>query len=138
MIRGITIHNSNSELSARELLDLMKAQKKTNLCHYLVDEKEAIQVLSERESASHTGRGYDFGNRYTLAIEICRSRCDDKTYIKAEKNAVKLIKKLMKKYDLSISDIYFHIDFNPNYRCPHRILDRFTKEEFINEYFIQS
>lgn len=137
MVKGITIHNTGNELSAREIYELLEKDKTLNICHYLIDENEVIRVLDEGEEAHHTGRGYDFGNRYTLAIEICRSTCDDELYFQAEKKAVKFIKKLLKKYKLTREDLYFHNDFNVNTRCPHRILDFYEKKErFINEYFV--
>lgn len=137
IVKGITIHNTGSELSAKEIYKLLQDDMTLNICHYLVDEKEVINVLSEDKEAHHTGRGYDYGNRFTLAIEICRSTCEDELYARAEKNAVKLIKKLMKKYKLSKDDLYFHMDFNVNTRCPHKILEKYeTKERFIDEFFI--
>lgn len=135
--KGITIHNTGNDYSAKQLSNMLKDKMQFNLCHYLVDEKEVIQMIPEDQEAEHTGKGYDFGNRYTIAIEICRSTCDKELYFKAQKKAITLIKKLMKKYKLKNSDLYFHSDFNPQKRCPHRILDLYkTKERFINEYFI--
>lgn len=137
IVKGITIHNTGNELSAQENYELLKQDMTLNVCHYLVDENNVINVLSEKEEAHHTGRGYDFGNRFTLAIEICRSTCEDEIYLKAQNNAIKLIKKLMKKFKLSKEDLYFHLDFNVNTRCPHYILDKYgTKERFIDEFFI--
>ena len=136
-IKGITIHNTSNDLSAQENYSKLIKDKRTNLCHYIVDENDIINTLSEEQEAHHTGKGYDFGNRFTIAIEIARSMSDEKIYLKAQDNAIKLIKKLMKKYHLTKDDIYFHIDFNQQIRCPHRILDIYkTKEDFINECII--
>lgn len=135
-IKGITIHNSNNKLSANENYSILKKSKRLDACHYLIDESVVIETIDENQSAFHTGRGYDFGNRYTLAIEICRSQCDEELYLRAEKRAIRLIKKLLKKYNLSVEDIYFHSDFN-KVKCPHRTLEIYqTKERFINECFI--
>lgn len=132
-VKGITIHNTGNEYTARHLYQILKDNRQLSYCHYLVDEHEAIQTTPETMEAIHTGKGYDFGNRYTLAIEICRSTCDEHLYLKAQHNAVKLIKALMIKYNLTKDDIYFHIDFNEQAKCPHRILDIYgTKGEFIN------
>lgn len=136
-VKGITIHNTGNDLSANDLYQLLIKNKKTNLCHYLIDENEVINTLSEGIEANHTGTGYDYGNRYTLAIEICRSRCDEELYFMAQKNAIDFIKILLQKYNLTNEDIYFHKDFSPTTYCPHRILDIYkTKEEFINGCFI--
>lgn len=135
-VKGITIHNTENDLSARENKRLLKEGGRLNYCHFLVDEKEAIRTISEDEMALHTGKGYDLGNRYTLAIEICRSTCNDDVYLKAEERAVELIKKLMKKYHLTTDNLYFHHDFDNQRYCPHRILDRYViKKAFIERYF---
>lgn len=136
-VRGITIHNTGNELSAQEMYDVLVAEKRMNLCHYIIDENEVINSYPTDMEASHTGKGYDFGNRYTIAIEIARSRSDEELYMKAQAKAVSFIKKLMKKYKLTTNDLYFHLDFNPQAYCPHRILDIYgSKEEFINGCFI--
>lgn len=125
-IRGITIHNTGNGYSAYELCNMVQR----NLCHFLVDENEVIQTTPVGEMAMHTGKGYDFGNMYTIAIEICRSTTD--LYPLAEARAIELVKGLMKMYDLEPKDIYFHIDFDPNTYCPHRILtDYGSKEKWI-------
>lgn len=135
IVKGITIHNSNSLLSAKELYAEMKKNGRTNLCHFLIDDKDTINCWSVENQAMHTGKGYDFGNRFTIAIEICKSQLDLETYLKCEKRAVRKIKSLMKTYNLERKDIYFHIDFDVNTRCPHRILEIYeTKERFLNEY----
>lgn len=135
--KGITIHNTGNDMSAKDNYDLLVKEKKTNLCHYLIDEKEVINVFPEDQEASHTGKGYDFGNRFTLAIEICRSQSDEDLYMKAQKRAIGFIKKLMKKYGFTNVDLYFHNDFNQQAYCPHRILEIYeNKEEFINGCFI--
>ena len=137
IVKGITIHNIGNDMTARENYELMVAAKQTNLCHYLIDESEVINVMPENAEASHTGKGYDFGNRFTIAVEICRSQSDEVLYMKAQKKAIAFIKKLMKKYKLSTDDLYFHMDFNQQAYCPHRILEIYgNKGEFINGCFI--
>lgn len=135
-VKGITIHNTGDSLSAKVKYDQLVQMKRPNLCHYLVDEKEIIQTWPETEQAVHTGKGYDLGNTNTIAIEICRSTSSENLYLKAQDKAVELIKQLLAKYNLGLEDVYFHMDFNPNYRCPHRILDIYkTKQDFLREVF---
>lgn len=137
IVKGITIHNSNNDKSAKEMYQYLVSINKLNLCHYLIDEKITKQTLDESIEASHTGKGYDFGNRFTIAIEICRSQSDLDTYLTAEKRAVRFIKKLMKKYELTKDDLYFHNDFDYLNDCPHRIMQIYkNKEGFINAYFV--
>ena len=137
MIKGITIHNTGNDYSAQELYDLLVQTKSTNVYHYIIDEKEVVNLLSEDEMAYHTGKGYDFGNRYTLAIAIARSTSEEPIYLQAQDRAVKFIKKLLKKYDLTTDDIFFHRDFDIQSTCPHRIIQIYkTKERFLNECFL--
>lgn len=136
-VKGITIHNTNSPLSAKELFSYLENECELPTgCHYLVDESEVIEVMPLNWCTYHTGKGEDVGFRKTIAIEICNSQDDEKTYMKAQDKAIKLIAELMRRYDLNIEDIYFHIDFNNQYYCPHRILQIYkTKENFIKEVF---
>lgn len=136
-VLGITIHNTGNELSAKENYDLMLSGKYEAGTHVFVDEKEAIQVLSYDVNCWHTGKAFDKGNMNTISIEICRSVCDEETYLKAQANAIKLVVKLMKKYKLTKEQIYFHQDFDQKKYCPHRILTMYgTKNNFIEKELI--
>lgn len=131
-VKGITIHNSDNRLSARKIYQYLYYNDKLNVCHFLVDENEVLITTDLTENAWHTGKGEDFGNQYTIAIEICRSQSNYGLYLKAQRKAVRLIKKLMKEYQLTASDIYFHKDFDNKAYCPHRILDVYgSKKAFI-------
>jgi len=135
-IKGITIHNTNNRLSARENYNMLVENKQLNLCHYIIDKDEVIQTWPESMSASHTGKGYDMGNQNTLAIEIANSQEDRNIYFRAQNRAIIFIKDLMRKYDLKNEDIYFHKDFDSQSYCPHRILDLYgDKQNFIKETF---
>lgn len=131
-VRGITIHNTGNRLSAEEMYNYLRLNGKTNLCHYLVDEKQIIQTTPLNEMAYHTGHGFDKGNTSTIAIEICRSTSNLNVYLKAQNRAVKLTKMLMKHYKLCQYDVYFHRDFDRSSNCPHRIYQIYhTKKNFI-------
>lgn len=135
-VKGITIHNTGNNLSAKENKKYLKENGKLNYCHFLVDEEGALKTQSLKKMAYHTGKGFDRGNMNTIAIEICRSTGDDETYFEAEKKAVELIKELMEKYSLTTKDIYFHRDFNHATYCPHKILSVYrNKRAFIEKYF---
>lgn len=134
VVKGITVHNTNSIYSAAMIYAEMQESKSTAGCHYLVDEDEVIQVLPLTQNAWHTGKGYDFGNLYTIAIEICRSQMHWDVYKKAQDRAVNLILDLMKEYNLTPDNIYFHSDFNPRTTCPHLIKEVYgTKKEWIRK-----
>ena len=135
-IKGITIHNTGNENSAQKCYDLLEHSMRNNATHFFVDEKETLQFMPLDWCVFHTGRAYDWACKHTIAIEICRSLSDEKTYKQAEENAVQLIKELMNKYNLTTENIYFHKDFLSTTYCPHRILDTYgNKKEFIRRYF---
>lgn len=137
VVQGITIHNTGNGLSARENAELMANSSREAGCHYFIDETETIQMMPEDWSVWHTGKGYDFGNMSTIAIEICRSTCSTEQYLAAEVRAVRKVKNLLKKYELTTDNIYFHRTFNPTTYCPHRILTIYkTKANFIKENFL--
>ena len=97
------------------------------------DENEVIQAMPLNYCVYHTGMGIDWACKHTLAIEIARSQSS--LYPKAEEKAVEYIKYLMERYKLTKDDIYFHNDFNQRTYCPHRILDQYTKKQWIERWF---
>lgn len=131
-IRGITIHNTNSNKSAEELEKWLIEECETSQgCHFLIDHKEVRQVMPTDWSVWHTGMGMDFGNLHTIAIEIC-SHPSEKLYMEGQRRAVELIEELMKQFNLTKKDIYFHRDFQPNVNCPAQILRTYgNKANFL-------
>lgn len=132
-IKGITIHETgNYEKNAKELCDWLENDNKgSNGCHYIVDDTQIVQVMPDDWAVYHTGKGNDWGNRYTIAIEITSSLSNDK-YKAAEDRAISLIYSLQKKYHIGMDMIFFHQDFNPKTYCPKTILDNYgTSKSFI-------
>ena len=129
---GITIHNTNNQYSAEENYQLMLNSSMSYSAHFFVDKDIAIQALPLNVRAFHTGKAYDNGNKYTIAIEIC-SRGNDEEFNKAVENTVLLIQ--MIRNELGNLPIYFHNDFDRTKYCPHRILDQYqNKENFIRRW----
>ena len=134
VVQGITLHNTNNDYSARENAEFMMNSTSEAGCHFFIDEKETIQMMPEDWSVWHTGMGYDFGNLSTIAIEICRSTCSEELYKQAQTRAIRKIKNLMKKYELTTDNVYFHRSFNQKTYCPARILQIYgTRAKFIEE-----
>lgn len=130
--RGITIHNTNNELDANENYNLMINSMHSYSAHFFVDSKIVIQAMPLDIQAFHTGKAYDDGNRYTIAVEIC-SRGSEAEFCEAVENTVQLIILLREK--LGNLPIYFHNDFDRLKYCPHRILDIYgNKKNFIRRY----
>lgn len=138
IVKGITIHNTNNNLSAKENAELMNELINVSV-HFFVDDIEIVKVVDESEITYHTGKGFDEGNMNTISIEICKSTCTWEVYKKAQDNAVQLIKSLQNKYGLTNDQIYFHNDFDVNKYCPHRILDEYkNKNEFIEKEMVDN
>lgn len=125
-IQGICLHETNNyDLNAQELCDFLDYENKTSQgCHYIVDSEEVVQVMPDDWAVYHTGKGIDWGNRYTIAIEIC-SYYSDKDYMNAEDRAVDLVRTLQKKYKIPDDMVFFHNDFDSRSHCPNRILNEY-------------
>lgn len=132
-IQGITIHETgNTEMNADDLFKwLNEVNKSSQGCHYLIDDEKVVEVMPLDWSVYHTGKAKDWGNRYTIAIEICSSLSNEK-YLKAEDKAISLIYELQKKYHIPFDMIFFHRDFNDKKYCPKTILDNYgTSKNFV-------
>lgn len=136
-IKGICIHNTNNyKTSAQSLFKWLNSDYKGDSgCHYLIDHEDVIEVMPLDYGVYHTGKGYDYGNKYTVAIEIC-SNLNNELYLKGQDKAIKLIKQLMEQYNITTDELYFHNDFNIYTYCPANILDMYgNKKNFIEEFF---
>lgn len=132
-IQGITLHETgNINMSAQDLFNYLDNECKTSQgTHYICDDKEVIQVMPDDWGVYHTGKGRDWGNRYTIAIEICSS-LNNESYQKAQDKAVELTKTLMGKYHIGSDMIFFHNDWDSKYYCPKTILDNYgTSRNFV-------
>lgn len=134
-ILGITIHETgNYDMNAQELFDWLNDENITSQgCHYICDDTQTIQVMPDDWAVFHTGKAYDWGNAYTIAIEIVSSLDDDK-YGTAQTRAVVLIKQLQETYSISNEMIFFHRDFDSKAYCPQTILNRYgSVRRFVME-----
>ncbi len=134
-VRYITIHNTwNFGPAVNERTYLNNRRDKQYISfHFAVDENEAIQILPLNVSGWHAGDGAKGpGNRNSIGIEICRSRCTgerDWEYRRAEENGVLLAAWLLRKYNLPLSALRKHQDWSGK-NCPHRILEEKRWESF--------
>lgn len=132
-IQGITIHETgNYEMNAQELCDWMNTECKTSQgTHYFVDDTQTVQAMPLDWAVYHTGKGKDWGNEHTIAIEIVSSYSDEK-YLMAEDRAVQLIRELMQSHEITSDMVFFHHDFDNKKHCPNRILDTYgTSKNFV-------
>ena len=125
-IKGISIHESSEvNHTAAELFSFYDDISKENSgVHYVVDATEIIQIMPDDWSVYHTGKGKDFGNLYTIAIEVC-GNLNDELYEAAVDNAVSLINELKEQYALTDNNIFFHKDFDNRVYCPKDLINQY-------------
>ena len=130
--KGITVHNTANDASARNEIAYMTNNNYKTSFHYAVDDKEAVQGLPLDRNGWHASDGNGPGNRTTIAIEICYSKSGGERFDKAEENAAELIADLLKKYGWDISVVKRHYDYAPDKKyCPHRTMDK-GWDRFLN------
>lgn len=125
-IQGITVHETgNTDMNGEQLFNWLNTECRTSQgCHYICDFNKTIEVMPDNWAVYHTGKGMDWGNLYTIAIEIVSNLSDEK-YNMAQDNAIELIKNLQEKYSISNDMVFFHLDFNEKRYCPKTLLDRY-------------
>ena len=132
-IKGITIHETgNINMNAQEVQDYLNNECRTNAgYHYVVDKNEIVQLMPDDWAVYHTGKGKDFGCRYTIAVSICSS-LNDEDYNQAQNRAISLIWNLQSKYHIGNDMVFFHQDFDQKAFCPKTILTRYgTSKNFV-------
>ena len=94
--------------------------------HYVVDDKQAIQLVEHNVQSWHNGKKYisnpavpQCNNSNSIGIEICVNQDGD--YSKAVANAVELTKKLMKDLNISVDRVIRHYD-SCGKQCPANML----------------
>ncbi|HYO49351.1 MAG TPA: N-acetylmuramoyl-L-alanine amidase [Chloroflexia bacterium] len=87
--------------------------------HYVVDEKESIQLLPDDEVAWHAGDGRNgAGNNRSVAIEICVNK--DGNFLMALANTVLLVVRLMSEFSIPLSKVVQHNHWSGK-DCPHKL-----------------
>lgn len=98
--------------------------------HEAVDDYRVVQGMPHNRNSWNAGDGNGFGNRKTIAIEICYSKSGGERFDKAERNAAKRIAQILKEHNWGIDKVGKHQDRSGKY-CPHRTLD-LGWERFLN------
>ncbi|WP_295219177.1 N-acetylmuramoyl-L-alanine amidase [Ruminococcus sp.] len=114
-IIGVTIHNTSwisvaSGTTPAEQYTRATVNGNMNdvRVHYYVDNVCAWQNLPLNLSGWHAADGSGNGNRRTIAIECIMSSAYNDRDKKSEDNCAKLAATLLKKYNLSIDNLYTH------------------------------
>lgn len=88
--------------------------------HYVVDEKESIQLLPDNEVGWHAGDGNGPGNHESVGIETCVNAGAD--FGKAVDNLVALVKHLMVEFKIPVERVKQHHDFSSYKKnCPTKL-----------------
>lgn len=127
----IVIHNTANDASAANEIAYMHSNNNQTSFHFAVDDKEIIQGIELNRNAWHATDGNGKGNREGIAIEICYSKSGGERWLKAVENAAELTAKLLKEYGWSTDKVTKHEDYYAKH-CPHRILDEYGWNNFIN------
>lgn len=113
-VAGVTIHNTNDLENVEEDAEQYtratwpNANMNDARVHYYVDDINAWQNLEDTEVGWHAGDGSGPGNGTTIAIEIIMDGTGSKEDLGAEANGVILAALLLKKYGLTVEQLYTH------------------------------
>lgn len=130
--QGITVHNTANDASAMAEISYMLGNNYETSFHYAVDDYRTVQGIEENRNGWHASDGNGYGNRNTIAIEICYSKSGGSRFDKAEENAVELIVNILKRYGWGIDKVKRHYDYAPDKKyCPHRTMDK-GWQRFLN------
>lgn len=128
----VVIHNTANDASAENEIAYMHRNNMETSFHFAVDDKEAVQGIDLNRNAWHASDGNGRGNREGIAIEICYSKSGGERWLKALDNAAELTAKLLKDYGWGIDRVTKHQDYGNHKHCPHRILDEYGWDNFLN------
>lgn len=124
--RYITIHetgNRSKGANAEAHASYLQTTTSKVSWHYTVDENCAYQHIPDNEVAFHAGTAS--GNNRSIGIEICVNKDGD--FSRACKNAVELVRNLMRRYNISITNVVQHNYWNGK-NCPENLRKSGWKE----------
>lgn len=130
---AICIHNTANDAPAINEIKYMISNNNETSFHYAVDDIQAVQGLPLDRNGWHASDGGNgFGNRKTIAIEICYSKSGGDRWLKALDNAAELTAALLTSHGWGIDKVTKHQDYGNHKHCPHRILDEYGWDNFLN------
>ena len=120
-VKYIVLHyTGNKGDTARNNVNYFYGGNRGASAHYFVDDNSIWQSVEDYNSAWSVGDGkgkYGITNRNSISIEMCCNSSGNITE-KTESNALELVKYLMSKYNISISNVVRHYDASRKI-CPN-------------------
>lgn len=121
----IVVHYVGAVSTAKNNADYFYSAYRGASAHYFVDENSIWQVVDDLDSAWHcgseTGVYYhsECRNTNSIGIEMCVKKKNSKWYFEdaTVNNTIELIKYLMDKYDIPVSNVIRHYDVTHK-KCP--------------------
>ena len=152
-IKYLVIHyTANNGDSASGNCNYFRNANRNASAHYFVDELGLWQSVLDENTAWHCGtngkyKHSDCRNNNSIGVELCSKKdSEGKYYFKDDtlKNATKLIKSLMKKYNVAINNVIRHYDVTGKI-CPEPMVknevlwknfkDELTKMEVVKRNY---
>ena len=138
----IVVHYVGAVSSAKNNADYYYKNRLSASAHYFVDEREIWQSVEDCHSAWHCGGGLQGadGHKYhgicknsnSIGIEMCVKKTESGKWYFEEKtvsNTVKLIKYLMEKYSIPVSNVIRHFDVTGKL-CPEPYISEAVWNDF--------
>ena len=140
-IKYLVIHytSGNGDTAAENATYFSRDFTETS-AHYFVDDKEIWQSVPDNYTAWHCGTKNtyyhpDCRNKNSIGIELCSRKNDNGYYFtqQTRERAVRLTKRLMKKYKIPITHILRHYDITHK-TCPEPLVrDSYAWSQFKAE-----
>lgn len=122
-IKYIVLHyTGNATDTAKGNANYFKSVNRNASAHYFVDDNYVCQVVEDKDVAWAVGKNYGSNNLFgtvtnnnSISVEMCskNGRITDETF----NNAVELVRQLMKKYNIPVSNVVRHYDVCSK-KCP--------------------
>ena len=120
-IKYIVLHyTGNKGDTAKNNSTYFNGGNRNASAHYFIDDNYIYQVVEDNNAAWSVGDGkglYGITNSNSISIEMCCAK-DGQITEKTEANAVELVKYLMSKYNISVSNVVRHYDASRKI-CPN-------------------
>lgn len=114
----IVIHDVGAKSTAKNNVDYFAGGNRGASAHLFVDDTECWQSVEFNHGAWHVGDGdgkYGIHNQNSIGIEMCLP--SGTVTVKTEQNTIEIVQDLMKKYNISITNVVRHYDASRK-NCP--------------------